>query len=144
MSLQKIALTALAALFLMTCHSSEGILPSPVTTQCDASFGGDWRWVIQSSCSPGVNTGLSAATFDQSTCKVTFDVTSDTQRKAGLTMTLEVNFGTGKARLTRSGGCDGVDEGTITHHEQNQWELQMTPAKVGNCCTADYYINISH
>jgi hypothetical protein len=142
--------TTLAALLAVVvaagCGGGGSGPTAPTVTSCNSSFGGDWRWIIKSGCNVQLLTGVSHPTsFDQSSCRVTLDVTPDAVKAAGQTFMMTVNFGDGSATFTKSGtSCDGTDQGSIKTSGATGWDVVFHPSKSDKCCQFDYEVSLSH
>jgi hypothetical protein len=145
MRMQKTALALLAVTLLTRCGGEHlSSVTAPKNISCDAAFGGDWHWVLQT-CAGGTD-GVSPGQLSTTNgCRLTLDTTPAALKAQGQTFTMVLAFDTKKVTLERKGTvCDAIDNGTIESQSGRSFGVHFTATKTSQCCNNDYFATLAY
>ncbi len=145
MRMQKTALALLAIVLLTTCGGEHlTSVTAPKNISCDAAFGGDWHWVLQT-CG-GFNDDVSHGQLSTTNgCRLTLDTTPAALKAQGQSFTMVVAFDTKKVTLERKGTiCDAIDNGTIESQNGRSFSIHFFATPTEKCCGNDYFATIAY
>jgi hypothetical protein len=140
----KTLLSAAILIALTTCGGDNGPSGPELVKSCDATFGTGWQFLTVATCVGSLSNGTATTlSFDQGSCRLTVDVTPAALAAQGKKFTMAVNFGDGKATITKTGTeCDGDDKGKITGVQGNQYLITFTPSASAACCQREYQVEL--
>ena len=145
MRMQKTALALLAIVLLTTCGGEHlTSVTAPKNISCDAAFGGDWHWVLQT-CG-GFNDDVSHGQLSTTNgCRLTLDTTPAALKAQGQSFTMVVAFDTKKVTLERKGTiCDAIDNGTIESQNGRSFSIHFFATPTEKCCGNDYFATLAY